>query len=124
MSQPKPTNIDEYIAAAPERAQDMLNHLRKILRSAAPDAREQLKWGQPVFEEKRILFSFSAYKSHINFMPTGQTLEHFRDELKDFKTGKDTVQFPYGQPLPEDLILRMARHRREDVVERDARWMS
>ena len=123
MDQQKPTTVDEYIAAAPEHAHAMLNQLRQLLRMAAPDAKEQLKWGQPVFEEGRILYSFSAYKSHINFMPTGPTLEHFHDELQAYKLGKDTIQFQYGEPLPEELILRIARHRRDDVVERGAKWM-
>ena len=77
----------------------------------------------PVLEDGRILFSFAAFKSHMNFMPTGPTLQHFIDELKDFKTGKDTIQFPYNKPLPVDLIRKIAKHRLRDVKENDAKWM-
>lgn len=119
----KPYNIDTYIQSFPEIAQEKLNEIREILKSVAPNATEELKWGKPVMIEKRILFSYSAYKNFISFMPTGPTLAHFKEELKDFKIGKDTVQFPYDQDLPKDLIQKIARQRYRDVMENDAKWM-
>jgi uncharacterized protein YdhG (YjbR/CyaY superfamily) len=70
MPKNKPTTVDEYIESAPKEAQEKLRELRAILKEIAADATETLKWGQPVFEEERILFSYAAYKSHLNFMPT------------------------------------------------------
>lgn len=119
----KPNNIETYIQSFPEIAQQKLKEIREILKSVAPDAREELKWGKPVLIEKRILFSYSAYKHFISFMPTGPTLVQFKQELKDFKTGKDTVQFPYDQTLPKDLIKKIAQHRYRDLMENDAKWM-
>jgi uncharacterized protein YdhG (YjbR/CyaY superfamily) len=77
----------------------------------------------PVLEEKRILFSYSAYKSHLNFMPTGPSIKPFRKELAAYKTGKDTIQFPYDKPLPKALIRKIATYRAKQVREKDARWM-
>lgn len=119
----KPDNIETYIQSFPSIAQEKLKEIRDILKSVAPDATEELKWGKPVLIEKRILFSYSGYKYFISFMPTGPTLAHFKEELKDFKTGKDTVQFPYDQTLPKDLIKKIAQHRYRDVMENDAKWM-
>ncbi len=68
MSNPKPKTIDEYIISAPGEAQKKLVELRSILKKVAPGATEAIKWGSPVFEENRILFAFTAYKSHLNFM--------------------------------------------------------
>jgi uncharacterized protein YdhG (YjbR/CyaY superfamily) len=119
----KPRTIDEYIDAAPPHAQPKLRELRAILKRAAPKAEETLKWGSPVFEEGRILFAFSAFKMHLNFMPTRTTLEAFKDELAGYTTGKDTIQFPYDKPLPKALIRKIAQHRARDVRENDARWM-
>lgn len=119
----KAKTVDEYIDNAPAGAADKLNRLRAILREAAPDAKEIIKWNTPVYEGKRILFSFSAFKAHINFMPTGPSLDPFRDELKEYKMGKDTVQFPYNKPLPEAQIRKIAAYRVKDVNENDALWM-
>ena len=123
MPEKKPASVDEYIENAPAMAQPHLRRMREILRGVAPGASEAIKWGYPVLEEKRILFSFSAHKTHLNFMPTGQTLTHFREALAGYRTGKDTIQFPYDRPLPEELIREIAAYRRRDVHENDARWM-
>ena len=120
----KPSTITEYIDSAPREAQEKLREIRAILKKAAPDATETIKWGAPVFEEKRILFSFSAFKTHLNFMPTESSLKPFKEELADYKTGKDTVQFPYSKPLPADIILKIAKYRVRDVKENDSLWMT
>ena len=123
MPKTKPSTVDEYIAAAPQNAQEKLHEIRAILKKVAPKAAETLKWGSPVFEEGRILFSYSAHKSHLNFSPTGPAMEPFDGELAKFKTGKDTIQFPYDKPLPKGLIRRIAAYRAKQVRENDARWM-
>lgn len=123
METKKPTTVDEYIDAAPVNARPLLIEIRAILKSVAPSATEMIKWGNPVFVEKRILFSFSAFKKHLNFMPTGPSLDPFREELSGYITGKDTIQFLYGKPLPKELIEKIAVHRVKDVTENDARWM-
>lgn len=106
------------LGAGPKKLEDV----RKLLKEAAPKATEAIKWGSPVLEDERILFSFSAHKNHINFMPTRSTLEQFRDELKDYKTGRDTVQLPYAKPLPKELIKKLAKYRVQEVNE-GSLWM-
>ena len=123
MSKAKPTTVDEYIETAPQEAREKLREIRAVLKKVVPGAREALKWGSPVFEEGRILFSYSAHKSHLNFSPTGPAMEPFEAELAKLKTGKDTIQFPYDKPLPKGLIRKIAAFRAKQVRENDARWM-
>lgn len=123
MTKVKPTTVDEYIDAAPAEAQKNLRELRAILKKVAPAATEVLKWGMPVMEEKRILFSYAAFKKHINFMPTHLTMEAFEKELADFEKGKGSIQLPHDKPLPKNLIKKVATHRAKDVKENDAKWM-
>ena len=118
----KPKTIDEYIDLSPEDGRLHLLKIRYLINEIAPEVEEKIKWGLPVYEGKRILFSMAAYKSHLNFMPTGQTLDHFREELKDYKMGKDTIQLPYDKPIPVDLIRKLIEHRMVDVNENDAKW--
>jgi uncharacterized protein YdhG (YjbR/CyaY superfamily) len=115
--------VNEYIHAAPKKAQPKLREIRAILKKVAPKAKEALKWGSPVFEEKRILFAYSAFKMHLNFFPTRLSLAPFKKELTRYKTGKDTIQFPYDKPLPKALIRKIATFRAKEVREKDARWM-
>jgi uncharacterized protein YdhG (YjbR/CyaY superfamily) len=123
MPKTKPKTVDEYIKAAPKEAQGKLRELRAILKKVAPKAKEGLKWGYPVFEETRILFSYAAFKTHINFFPTGPALKPFKKDLAKYQTGKDTVHFPYDKPLPKTLIRKIATFRVKEVKEKDAKWM-
>ena len=123
MPGPKATTVDEYINTAPEQAKSQLRELRAILKKVAPGATETLKWNSPVFEEKRILFAYTAHKSHLNFMPTQSSILPFKKDLTNYVTGKDTIQFPYDRPLPKMLIRKIAAYRAKEVREKDAKWM-
>ena len=123
MSETKPTTVTEYINAAPQAARRKLREMRAILRKVAPNATETLKWGSPVFEERRILFAYAAFKSHLNFMPTPSAMKPFRKELATYTTGKGSIQFPYDKPLPKALIQKVAAFRVRELKEKDAKWM-
>jgi uncharacterized protein YdhG (YjbR/CyaY superfamily) len=123
MAETKPRTVTQYIDAAPQPARERLREIRAILHEVAPGATETLKWGKPVFEMERILFSYAAFRSHLNFMPTRSTLEQFKAELAEYETGRDTVQFRYDEPLPKALIQRMAAHRVRQVVEEGSLWV-
>jgi len=123
MAKTKPATVTDYINVAPKEAQPKLREIRAILKAVAPKAKEAMKWGSPVLEEKRILFAYTAYKSHLNFMPTHPSMAPFKKELAEYKTGKDTIQFSYDKPLPKALIRKIAAFRAKDVRENDARWM-
>lgn len=118
----KPTTVEEYIEQLPEIAQQKIIELRTILKSVVPEARESLKWGKPVFESETILFAYSAHKAHLSFVPTGPSLKPFEKELSEFSNQKDSVQFPYKVMLPEQLIRKIAKFRKDDVELRAAKW--
>jgi uncharacterized protein YdhG (YjbR/CyaY superfamily) len=118
----KPVTISDYIREAPKESQKHLREIRAILKKVAPKAKEAIKWGYPVMEEKRILFSFSAFKTHINFMPTRTSVAPFKKELKAYKTGLDTIQFPHDKPLPKALIRKIATYRIKEV-RKGSLWM-
>ena len=123
MTKIKPKTVDEYIRSAPTEAQEKLRELRALLKSVAPAATEELKWGSPVFEEGRILFAYSAHKSHLTFVPTGPSMTPFLEKLARYKLGKDSIQFPYDEPLPTGLIRQIAAFRAGQVRNEDAKWM-
>ena len=115
----RPTTVEEYILAAPNESLPHLRRLRAILQSVAPEAQEVIKWGNPFFVEPRFLFAYSAHKAHLNFAPYSASLEHFREELKKYRTTKHFLQIPYRGPLMEDLIRRMAEYCVEYVSQRE-----
>ena len=124
MATTRPTTIAGYIDAAPPAARPHLRRLHAILKAAAPDATEAIKWGTPFFVEPRFVFAFSAHKAHANFAPGPATLEAFRAELAGHPTTKNFLQLPYERPLPEALLQRIAAYRVQAVRERgdDGFW--
>ena len=124
MASKRPATITDYIQAAPREGQPHLHRLYAILKSVAPEAQETIKWGAPFFVEPRFLFAFSAHKTHLNFAPTAAGLAPFSKELKGHKTGKGTLQIPYSQPVPEELVRKIAAYCLRLVRERedDAFW--
>ena len=124
MAGKRPTTIADYIQAAPREGQPHLRRLYAILKRVAPQAEEAIKWGIPFFVEPRFLFAFSAHKAHLNFAPTAAGLAPFSNELEQHKTTKGSLQVRYDEPLPEDLIRKIAAYRLRVVRERedDAFW--
>jgi uncharacterized protein YdhG (YjbR/CyaY superfamily) len=109
-------SVDDYIAGYPPETRARLEEIRALIREEAPGATETISYAIPTFDlQGRHLCHFAAFKNHLSFFPTGQGAEAFADELAAYKGGKGTVQFPYSQPLPDDLVRRMVRYRVERV---------
>lgn len=104
------TTIAEYIEAAPSAGQPHLRQIYAILKGVAPQAQETIKWGTPFFVEPRFLFAFSAHKAHLSFAPMAAALASFQAELAGHRTTKNFLQIPYDQPVPADLVRRIAEH--------------
>jgi uncharacterized protein YdhG (YjbR/CyaY superfamily) len=104
-------SIDEYIAEFPLETQKVLGEIRQLIRAAAPGATEAISYAIPTFDLNGHLVHFAGYERHIGFYPGGHGIEEFAEELKPYKTGKGSVQFPLGQPLPADLIRRIVEFR-------------
>jgi uncharacterized protein YdhG (YjbR/CyaY superfamily) len=124
MSSPRSSTIAEYIEAAPAEGRPHLRRLHALLKSAAPQAEEAIKWGTPFFVEPRFVFAFSAHKKHCSFAPPAAALAHFRKPLEKHTTTKGTLLLPYAEPLPEALICELAQYSVQLVRERqdDAFW--
>lgn len=118
METKKPTNIDEYIGTFPNDVQEILEKVRITVQKAAPDAKEKISYSMPAFEQNGIVVYFAAFKNHIGLyaLPSGH--EAFREELSQYKSGKGSVQFPLNQPMPYDLITKIAKFRVKENLDK------
>jgi uncharacterized protein YdhG (YjbR/CyaY superfamily) len=107
-------SIDEYIAEFSPETQKVLKELRALIKTSAPDATETISYAIPTFDLNGHLVHFAGFKNHIGFYPTGSGIEAFKEELKPYKCGKGSVQFPLGRPMPTDLIRRIVEFRVEE----------
>lgn len=59
--------VDDYIKDQDKWKSKILDDLRKLIKKSAPDAKEYIKWSQPVYEDKIGPFCFlKAHKNHVN----------------------------------------------------------
>ena len=108
--------IDEYIAGCPAETRIVLEEMRRIISTAAPDATETISYAIPTFDlDGRHLVHFAGFARHVGLYPTPNGVEEFKADFARYKTGKGSVQFPLDQPLPADLIERVVRFRTAQV---------
>lgn len=105
--------VDEYLAKVPEPARGTLNKMRAMIKAAAPaEATEGLSYGMPAFRYKGALMAYAAFKDHCSVFPMQASLiDAMKDELKEYRTSKGTLQFPLDKALPAALVKKMVKAR-------------
>ena len=117
---PTPTTIDEYIAGFPEDIQLILQKIRTVIHTAAPDAVEAISYAMPTFKLEGNLIHFAAFKNHIGLYPTPSGIEMFKEELSVYEGAKGSIRLPLSQPIPYELIGKIAAARVQDNLAKAA----
>jgi uncharacterized protein YdhG (YjbR/CyaY superfamily) len=115
-----PNTIDAYIACFSEDVQEILEKIRGIVREAAPDAEEAIKYQIPTFVLNGNLVHFAAFDKHIGFYPAPSGIEQFKDALSVYKNAKGSVQFPLDSAIPYTLIKKIVKFRVKENREKAA----
>src|SRR5687768_15420017 len=94
-NRPASGSIDEYIAQFPPETQAVLEEMRTLVRTSAPDAAETMSYAIPTFDlNGKHLVHFAGFERHLGFYPTPSGIEAFKPELASYKSAKGSVQFP------------------------------
>jgi len=108
--------VDAFILNQSLEVKDRLQMVRDAIRQAVPDATEAISYGIPTFQiDGKNMIHYGPGKEHIGIYATPDGHVEFEEELSQYKRGKGSVQFPLGQPLPVELIKRMAIFRSEQL---------
>ena len=105
----KPKTIDDDIALQPEEQQRHLRAVRDTLRKVLPEAQERISWSMPTFWKGHNIIHFAGFRKHIGLYPGTEAVEEFAERLKQYKTGKGSIQFLYSAPIPLELIADIAK---------------
>ena len=104
-----PATIDDYIGTFPDEAQTILQEVRARLKSAVPTADEGISYGIPVLTlDGRYLVYFAGWKHHISVYPLPEGDAALDEEMAPYVAGKGTLKFSLAEPIPYDLIERVA----------------
>ena len=115
--------IDTYIAGLASPFDRAIDHLRRTVKAAAPEAEEVVTYSMPGIGLHGPLVSYFAFKKHCSFFPMGNSVfVGMEDEIAPWRTSKGTLQFPPDALPPDELITRIVLARvRENLDKETAR---
>jgi uncharacterized protein YdhG (YjbR/CyaY superfamily) len=111
--------VDEYLAALRAEEREVLEELRRAIRSAAPEADEVISYRIPMYKQHGDVVGFAAFKSHLSLFVTDSPVrEKFAEELEPYKVKNTAIHFSVDNRLPADLVKSIVKAR---VAENEAR---
>jgi uncharacterized protein YdhG (YjbR/CyaY superfamily) len=107
---------EDYLASLPDDRRAVLEEVRAAILAGVPaGAEEVISYQIPAVKHHGFVLYYSAYTNHFSLScpPPFAAFREFADELARYQQSKSAVQFPYAEPVPTDLITRMARYQAE-----------
>lgn len=117
---PRFASVDAYLAAQPAEASSILRKVRGLIRGALPRSEEVISYGIPAYNVNgKIALYFAGWKTYYSLYPAGRRLvAHFKEELREHDVKGSTIRFAYAEPVPAQLIRRIARFRADELTKR------
>jgi uncharacterized protein YdhG (YjbR/CyaY superfamily) len=106
-----PSTIDDYIAGAPAKVRRIMKKIRATVRKAVPEAEEKISYRIPAFTANGIVLFFAAFKDHIGIYPPVRGDVSLQRALARYRGPKGNLKLPLDEPIPYDLIARIAKAR-------------
>jgi uncharacterized protein YdhG (YjbR/CyaY superfamily) len=107
-------DVDGYIRTFPKKVRDILQEVRRTIKTAAPQAEETISYKIPAFKLKgKYVAYFAAFSKHIGFYPPAP--KEFKKETSLYLGPKGNLQFPINEPIPLDLVKRIVKYRVKEI---------
>jgi uncharacterized protein YdhG (YjbR/CyaY superfamily) len=99
---------EAYFESVSPDVRPLLAAIQAKIETLVPDATRCIGYNMPAFRTKRVFFYFAAFKKHIGIYPPVTQDAALVKELSPYRGDKGNLSFPLDQPLPIDLIGRVA----------------
>lgn len=99
---------EEYFTNSAPEVQLLLVSIQTKVEALLPEASRCISYNMPAFRDKRVFFYFAAFKKHIGIYPPITQDATLIQVLAPYRGEKGNLSFPLNQPLPLDLIGRVA----------------
>jgi len=105
-------DIDAFLAGLPADVRTVLDTLRAMIATAAPEAIETISYGVPAFKYRgRPLVSFGAGRTRMGacsfYVQSPAVMDAHQDVLAAYDTSKGTIHFAPDAPLPQEVVTRL-----------------
>lgn len=102
-------SVDGYIASFPPDVQTTLEAVRRAIHRAVPGSEEAISYDIPAFRlNGRSYLALAGWKRHVSIYPIPAADAQLDRELTPHKSGRGTLQFPLSEPMPLELMGRVA----------------
>lgn len=99
------TGVDAYLENLVPDRRAALTELRLLIREAAPNAVESMKYRMPTYEyEGGVLVAFASQKHYMSLYMDTELVEAHRRELAGLSVGKSCIRFRRLEQLPLDTV--------------------
>ena len=100
--------VDEYINSFSPEVKEILLEILRVTKAAVPDSQEVISYKMPALKHEKCFFYFAAFKNHIGIYPPVKNDKSLAEELKPFAGEKGNLKFKLSEPIPYELIARIA----------------
>jgi uncharacterized protein YdhG (YjbR/CyaY superfamily) len=108
---------DSYFVGVDPEIRTRLVSIQEHVEALLPNAVRCISYNMPAFKAGRVFLYFAAFKKHIGIYPPVTQDVALVLELDPYRGPKGNLSFAHSQPLPLDLIGRVAvaLHRQYNV---------
>ena len=99
---------EQYFALLSPDTCDLLRSVQAEVEAKVPGALRCVSYKMPAFKQERVFFYFAAFKKHIGIYPPVTQDASLIQELAPYRGEKGNLSFPLAEPLPIELIGRVA----------------
>jgi uncharacterized protein YdhG (YjbR/CyaY superfamily) len=99
---------EKYFQSVWPEARSLLASIQASVETLLPEVSRCISYNMPAFRVRRVFFYFAAFKKHIGIYPPVTEDTALVKELAQYRGEKGNLSFPLNQPLPIDLIGRVA----------------
>lgn len=104
-----PKTINEYIMNQEVVAREYAIVIDEIISSISPYIEKRILWSMPSYTMNNINIQFSVCKNHISIYVGEDTIEYFKNELKDYQCKKSAIYIEYKQEIPLELLKEIIK---------------
>lgn len=101
--------VDDYIGTFPLHVRDVLQAIRRALHDAVPGSGEKISYNMPAITHNgRVVAYFAGWERHVSVYPVPDGDDDLQRDIQPYRSAKGTLRFPLDEPVPYELIGRVA----------------